>query len=607
MGTATARKPFTGTFLYPGVSLNNCLYTKELIGRAVERMQARIADPDGLPITMRTHHAAGDNSHLIVATVLRATQEPDGSARYEARWYDTAPARDIAALVQPPDGGPPGLKSVSIHGYFLGETSMVDVDGKPAMTGQDLEIDSIDFTATPGVVQALIDAPGSQRPPTESAPATAGRTPIAETWEVPVATVVTEEVPAEAPGADEAYSSKQMDDMADKGQAMLNDKGDPSYPIKTKADLRKAIKAVGRGGADHDKIRKHVMDRAKALGLTSLIPDTWNADGSLKESAVRFGEIRECYTEPSGAGFAIDAYNGPLSITMRAPSLSPADLRAIATAAVIAACDALQALDPDMDADIDVPGAPAEDTDRDIDPAEPGDEEDPDMADDPQPGSGCPCGCGCSVPHQMAGGPGCPCPCNDCDVCNSTQTPANETAPTPTPQLSTPDPVVEPVPTVKESAVTDVVTPAAETAAPVTPTPTTAQAVGPLMVTLTDEQFAQFLQRSVPAAPVAEAAPAAAAGPVAPVAPGAPVAQEAAPVAAAAPVEETYTKAQVDEAINAAMKDAIPQLLAAYGLPPRTGHRTTESDTPDAKPQTGAEMWDDRADLLLGSFGKLPV
>ncbi|MGW5123304.1 hypothetical protein ACWEQ7_04415 [Streptomyces sp. NPDC004069] len=57
---------------------------------------------------------------------------------------------------------------------------------------------------------------------------------------------------------------------------------DGSYPIKTKADLRKAVKAVGRGGADHNKIRKHVMKRAQALGLEAMVPNNWNADGSLK-------------------------------------------------------------------------------------------------------------------------------------------------------------------------------------------------------------------------------------------------------------------------------------------------------------------------------------
>lgn|GEM_PF-1874398 len=59
---------------------------------------------------------------------------------------------------------------------------------------------------------------------------------------------------------------------------------DGSYVIKTKADLRKAIKAVGRGGADHDKIRKHIITRAKALGLEAMVPENWNANGSLKDA-----------------------------------------------------------------------------------------------------------------------------------------------------------------------------------------------------------------------------------------------------------------------------------------------------------------------------------
>lgn len=57
---------------------------------------------------------------------------------------------------------------------------------------------------------------------------------------------------------------------------------DGSYPIKTKADLRKAVRAVGRGGAEHNKIRAHIVKRAKALGLEAMVPDNWNPDGSLK-------------------------------------------------------------------------------------------------------------------------------------------------------------------------------------------------------------------------------------------------------------------------------------------------------------------------------------
>jgi hypothetical protein len=77
-----------------------------------------------------------------------------------------------------------------------------------------------------------------------------------------------------------AYNAAQRKRMAAAGRAM----DDGSYPIKTKADLRRAIRAVGRGGAEHDAIRKHIITRAKALGLEAMVPDNWNTDGSLKDA-----------------------------------------------------------------------------------------------------------------------------------------------------------------------------------------------------------------------------------------------------------------------------------------------------------------------------------
>ena len=61
---------------------------------------------------------------------------------------------------------------------------------------------------------------------------------------------------------------------------------DGSYPIRPidnhgRADLEAALHAVGRGSADHNAIRKYIIGRAKALGLSSHIPDNWNSDGSL--------------------------------------------------------------------------------------------------------------------------------------------------------------------------------------------------------------------------------------------------------------------------------------------------------------------------------------
>jgi HK97 family phage prohead protease len=102
------------------------------------------------------------------------------------------------------------------------------------------------------------------------------------------------------------YTADDKKDMLAKGQAMANDNGDPSYPIKDEEDLDNAIHAVGRGGADHDGIRKHIIARAKALGLSSKIPDNWNSDGSLTEekSADPKGERRsaDSYFNCAGCG-----------------------------------------------------------------------------------------------------------------------------------------------------------------------------------------------------------------------------------------------------------------------------------------------------------------
>ena len=100
----------------------------------------------------------------------------------------------------------------------------------------------------------------------------------------PMVVNVTVQTPAD-PDLAKGYSAKEKRDALAAGEAMPNANGDPSYTIKTKADLRRAIKAVGRGSADHDSIRKHILTRAKALGLEAMVPDDWNADGSIKEAA----------------------------------------------------------------------------------------------------------------------------------------------------------------------------------------------------------------------------------------------------------------------------------------------------------------------------------
>ncbi len=87
------------------------------------------------------------------------------------------------------------------------------------------------------------------------------------------------------------YKQDDRDRMASSGSAMP----DGSYPIADEEDLDNAIHAVGRGGADHDAIRKHIIKRAAALGKSDAIPGNWNSDGSLKSGA-------DDFTDPGAIG-----------------------------------------------------------------------------------------------------------------------------------------------------------------------------------------------------------------------------------------------------------------------------------------------------------------
>jgi hypothetical protein len=59
-----------------------------------------------------------------------------------------------------------------------------------------------------------------------------------------------------------------------------------AFPIKTRADLENAIRAVGRVRPNTEearsRVRRFIIKRAGALGASDAIPDTWSADGSLK-------------------------------------------------------------------------------------------------------------------------------------------------------------------------------------------------------------------------------------------------------------------------------------------------------------------------------------
>lgn len=80
------------------------------------------------------------------------------------------------------------------------------------------------------------------------------------------------------------FSEDQRERLANEGKAMEGGR----YPIRNRNDLSNAISAVGRakGGAEgRAKVRRHIVKRARALGLTSMIPDTWDrSTGALKDN-----------------------------------------------------------------------------------------------------------------------------------------------------------------------------------------------------------------------------------------------------------------------------------------------------------------------------------
>ena len=80
------------------------------------------------------------------------------------------------------------------------------------------------------------------------------------------------------------YTQAQIDALGKKGHAFKNPDGHFSFPVDDAEDLDNSIKAVGRSGASHDAVRRYLMARARAMGLSSRIPDNWASDGSLKRS-----------------------------------------------------------------------------------------------------------------------------------------------------------------------------------------------------------------------------------------------------------------------------------------------------------------------------------
>lgn len=71
------------------------------------------------------------------------------------------------------------------------------------------------------------------------------------------------------------FTQAERDRLAASGAAMP----DGGFPIRNRSDLQNAIRAIGRA-RDQAAARAHIVKRARALGLTDLLPDGWGASAS---------------------------------------------------------------------------------------------------------------------------------------------------------------------------------------------------------------------------------------------------------------------------------------------------------------------------------------
>jgi hypothetical protein len=490
----------SGTAIRPGISRNNRLYTVEAIGRMVERAQQRL-DAGDMPLTTLTHHEAGDDSTRIVGHITRITQEADGSATYDAEITDTGHGRDILSLVSGPS---PALKGVSIRGAWVGPVRReVGPGGVTVETADDLELDGLDYTRKPGVHGAGIESVSlAGAEPRESDGTT--RVPITES--APEASVTITEADTSASGdsgpfADHSYHSE------------------PRLPLGTRAQAKASWLALSESetarqytSAQLKRVKQRITKALRGFGVTVAAQEGW-----LIEPAARVTEaLAECWDmdAQSAGNLYVSLTNGPTTVTVSSYCLDPHDLDAVGRAAMAGACQAIALLDPDMDADMDVPGAPGEDTDSDG------------------------AGMGESAPAASpatamtaAGAPAAPALAG-----GITQTPAPELPAAANPTMAEP-----------------------ETAA------TTAAAPATGGVHLTDDQFTLLLNRLAPAAAVpVEAAPV----PAETVAEAAPAAETPAPVTE---TEEQRIARLVEEGIKAALPKAVQEHVEHNGPPARKG------------------------------------
>ena len=354
-----------GTAITPGVSRNGRLYTAEHIRSAVGRAQPRIAAGD-LPMVQRTHHAAEDDSTAIVGRLTSMTVADDGSARYTAELADTPAGHGILNLIDTSDHQPPFLKGVSIRGAWLGKVRQVTHEGRMAETGDDLDIDGLDYTQRPGVPGATVDRV-ERLGSTTSRETDTGRMVIFESVQearvdMPEPAEVEEKgAPALKSGKPAAAPTPGASNYADPG---YQDDRAKRYPLDTVAHSKSAWSYINQAknakaytAPQLKRIKGRIKAALKKFGV-KVTDEGWLVEPAalVTETA---GLVEDYYDTPGSSGggsLQVVLTNGPTTVTLSSYCVDPADLEVVGHAAMAGAVAAITGLDPDLDGDVDVPG-----------------------------------------------------------------------------------------------------------------------------------------------------------------------------------------------------------------------------------------------------------
>ncbi len=82
------------------------------------------------------------------------------------------------------------------------------------------------------------------------------------------------------------FSDKEREAAADSGAALPSG----GFPIKSKQDLKNAVQAFGRA-KNKAATRTHIVSRAKSLGATDLLPESWNVKKIEDSAALLFKNL----------------------------------------------------------------------------------------------------------------------------------------------------------------------------------------------------------------------------------------------------------------------------------------------------------------------------